>query len=310
MKKTTRRANSIHFSDIAHVPVTSPDGTRLTGFSTGGGPGPTIVLCNSMLGGVDAWRELIEAFAPLHRIVGWQYRGIKTAAKNVSIAQHATDLFSVLDAMQVDSAVLVGWSAGSRVAMEAVSIAPDRFLGVTLVCGVLQRPLRRLVEPVAGPFAALAPALGNLAAEIAPYAPSLWNVVGLGARSRTVHDLLRLIGAVSNSVPHQRLGELLADTTSLPLKRVMQMVRAIDRHVVDHAADQPDIPTLIIGGSADPLCPRGDVQWLANRWNRAETMIVPSAGHLLPVEFAELFALRLEKFIRTNTGFDALAASA
>lgn len=294
--------------DVADVQITARDGTRLAGFAAGGGDGPTLVLCNSLLGGVDGWRELIEDFAPFHRVVGWQYRGMHGSASQVAtIEQHTDDLFDMIQHHKIDKCALVGWSMGSRVVLEALTVAPEKFAAGVIVCGVLGRPMQRLAEPLAGPLAALAPRLGELAAELAPYAPSVWQIAGLGARSKTVHDVLRLIGAVSDSVARPRLGELLAETTALSLEQLLALLRAVDHHVVHKPLQPTAVPMLIVGGSADPLCPRGDVMRAAEDLRGAETMIVPSAGHLLPVEFAELLHLKIAKFIRAQTGFDRLA---
>ena len=309
-ERKTRTTVGKGMIDVADVEITARDGVRLSGFAAGGGVGPALVLCNSLLGGVDGWTELIEDFAPYHHLVGWQYRGMRGRdAQAATIEQHTEDLLDVLDHHKIDKCVLVGWSMGSRVAFEAMNVAPDRFIGGVIVCGVLGRPLQRLAEPFAGPLAAIAPRLGDLAAELAPYAPSVWQLAGMGARSGTVHDILRLIGAVSESVARPRLGELLAETTSLSLEQLLGLLRAIDHHVVHKPLQVATVPTLIIGGSADPLCPRGDVMRAAEGLGTAETMIVPSAGHLLPVEFAELLHLRIAKFLRVHTGFDRLAGT-
>ena len=298
--------------DIAHHRVTASDGEALRAFSAGGGDGPTIVLCNGLLGGIEAWRELIEDFAPFHRIIGWQLRSAAAHRdrKEALMSRHAEDLGAILEHFEVTGAVGIGWSLGSRPLLEAMQRWPDRFAAGVVICGVLARPIQRALQPFAGPLAGLAPALSELAAEIAPYAPSIWQAAGVGARSRTVHDVLRLVGAVSSSVASPRLGELLARTMATPLPELMTTLRALDYHVQQGAMPDLDAPILLIAGTADPLCPVADVQRAAGALLDAETMIVPSAGHLLPLEFTELVQLRIARFVRLRCGYDRLAGVA
>ena len=293
---------------IQDVPVTAADGHKLLAFDAGGGPGPAIVLCNSVLGGIDGWHPLIEDFAKYHRVVGWRYRGMTRADRPLSaMQQHTDDLLSVLDHFALDKVVLIGWSMGARVLIDMLRDHAPRVLAGVTICGVMARPLQRLAEPFAGPISALAPAAGDLAAELAPYAPQVWKFIGMGARSRTVHDVLRLIGAVAPTADRPLTEEVLADTAAIPLRHLIATLRAVDRHVVEHEFPDVDTPILLVGGTADPLCPVSDVEHVAGRLLHGQTMIVPSAGHLLPLEFDELLRLRIAKFLRVTLGFDRLA---
>ena len=76
--------------------VRSADGTELTAFETGGGNGPTFVLCNGLGGNIDAWRYLIDEFGPHHRIVSWDYRGLY---KSGPAAETSIDLAAASKAM-------------------------------------------------------------------------------------------------------------------------------------------------------------------------------------------------------------------
>ncbi|GEM_PF-3568678 len=294
-------------TNVADLGVVARDGVQLRGYTCGSGPGPAILLCNGLLGGIDAWRELIEDFAPLHKIVSWEYRGLRWGEyASISVQKHAEDMIDVANAAGLDRFVVVGWSVGTRVALAAAPEAGQRLAAQVLIAGLYGRPLRRVLAPYIGPLSAVGPQLTEIAAALAPYAPTIWKVAGLGARSATVHDVLRVVGAVSEMLDSGRLGELLADGATIELPRLLAFLQAVDSHTRDAPEIELDVPALLVSGSADPLSPRADVEQAAEQIGNAETMRVPSAGQLLPVEFSELLHLRIDRFFRVQLGFDRL----
>jgi len=295
--------------DIRELTVVADDGVELTAWQAGGGEGPVLVLCSGLIGDMDAWRELIDRLGPNHRIVGWEYRGLRGRGAGEpcpEVGRHARDLLAVCAATGVERAVVVGWSIGSRVALQAMAEGGLDVRALVLISGLFGRPLRDVLKPWLGPVARAAPWLGDIAAGIAPHAPAIWKAAGRSFRSRSVHDLLRLVGLVSETMPHQRLAELLADTARIELDRLLETLQAFDRHCADVELTDPGVPTLLISGRADAASPADAVMSAAEQLGGAQTMLVPAGGHLVPIEFAELLQLRMARFFRTELGYDAL----
>src|SRR5690242_20114723 len=105
------------------------------------GSGRPIVL-------VHGWAMSSSAFAPVvaslgagTRIITIDLRGhgsSPAAAGRQSLAEHARDLEMLFEALDLHDAVLVGWSMGGQIALEAWPALAGRVAGVALI-GVTPR---------------------------------------------------------------------------------------------------------------------------------------------------------------------------
>ena len=144
---------------LQHSTIQTPDGATLAVYRTEKRrPGPSLVLAGGIAGGVDAWRLLIDDFAPFHQIISWDYRGLFRSSvgnralrpSDVRIERHAADLALVLSELNVEQVVLIGWSMGARVALELARTAPQRVLGVVSINGAFGRPVQHALTPWIG----------------------------------------------------------------------------------------------------------------------------------------------------------------
>lgn len=102
---------------------------------TGDGP-LTVVLTHGLAAGEAVWSAQVPALAARHRVLTWDLRGHGRSAPNpgpCAIADLAGDLRTVLDAADIDRAVILGHSAGGVVAMRFALDHPDRTAGLVLV---------------------------------------------------------------------------------------------------------------------------------------------------------------------------------
>src|SRR4051812_5886632 len=88
------------------------------------GEGPPIVLANGLGGTFRAFGPLVTPFLARHRFLSWDYRGLYRSSvpatdAGYAIDRQAQDLWAILDAEGIDQAVLVGWSMGVQVSLEA-----------------------------------------------------------------------------------------------------------------------------------------------------------------------------------------------
>ncbi len=107
---------------------------------TEAGSGRPVVL-------VHGWSMTAAAFSPVAvplaartRVIALDLRGhgSSTAAGGQSLAEHARDLEAVFDRLDLRDAVLVGWSMGGQVALEAWPLLAGRVAGLALL-GVTPR---------------------------------------------------------------------------------------------------------------------------------------------------------------------------
>ncbi|MDT0341529.1 alpha/beta fold hydrolase [Streptomyces litchfieldiae] len=93
----------------------------------------TVVLVHAGVADRAMWDGVVPALAEGHRVVRYDLRGFGASAPAGAEYRHAEDLLGVLDALEVERAVLVGASYGGKVTLEFASLHPDRVIGVAVL---------------------------------------------------------------------------------------------------------------------------------------------------------------------------------
>jgi 3-oxoadipate enol-lactonase len=119
--------------------VRGADGTRVRAWSNDG-EGPPVLLCNGLGAPPAAWPGIVE-WNSGYRVITWSYRGLGGSERpedpaRVSVEDHVDDARAVLDAFDVPSATLIGWSVGVNVAFELALAEPARVSALLSVAGV------------------------------------------------------------------------------------------------------------------------------------------------------------------------------
>ena len=277
-----------------------PDGTDLAVQELG--EGRLVVLANGLGGSLRAWAPFLSQFGPGHRVVTYDYRGLYRSGPPprpdaVTIADHTADLLAVLRWAGPDPAVVIGWSMGVQVAVEAALAEPARVAGLVLVAGspgdplagVLHHPLSRytipplthVVEAGATPFGALLRAL---------------------AASRGGPQLLRRLGVVAPTCDLDTFHALSREFASLDWRLYMRTIRAMARHDAWPRLGEIAVPTLVMGGTRDLFLPTATLRALAAAIPDADLLMVRGATHYLPLEFPELLDARIRQFLDERVG--------
>ena len=100
------------------------------------GKGLPVVLLHAGVADRRSWTAVASALEPSLaklRFISFDRRGFGETTWAPSTHSHSSDLFAVLDACNVDTAVLVGNSQGGRIAIDATLANPDRVVGLVLV---------------------------------------------------------------------------------------------------------------------------------------------------------------------------------
>jgi aminoacrylate hydrolase len=93
------------------------------------GAGPPIVCISGLDGRAAFWQQQIAPLATRARVIVFDQRGVGRSSRSAirySIAQMAEDALSILDALQCDTATLIGHGLGSAVALELALAHPER----------------------------------------------------------------------------------------------------------------------------------------------------------------------------------------
>lgn len=268
------------------VDVTALDGTRL-GVQVAGrrrNRHPDLVLVNGLGGTFGAWVHLVEHFRRRHRIVSWDYRGLYASGPPpdpdaVRIEDHVADLLAVLDAVGAHRPVLIGWSMGVQVAVEAALARPDRVSALIAVCGSPGNPHTTVLGWA--PMRAIVP-VAAAAVERAhrPFGAALRTLVRLPAP-----EVLRALGVVAPACDLEVFRALSREFAALDWAIYMRTMRRMGEHDAWPRLGGVRVPTLVIGGTKDRLTPPAVAAAMAAAIPGARLVLLDGATHYAPTEY-------------------------
>jgi pimeloyl-ACP methyl ester carboxylesterase len=101
------------------------------------GEGEPLLLVMGTGGSMPLWGPVMEPLAERYRVIVYDHRGLGGSPQSVgevSTRSLADDAAAVLDAMDIDSAHVIGWSLGSAVSQELAINHPDKVRSLVLYC--------------------------------------------------------------------------------------------------------------------------------------------------------------------------------
>jgi pimeloyl-ACP methyl ester carboxylesterase len=226
-----------------------------------------------------------EPLAEQVRLVVPDLRGFGGSDEAVpeSIAALAVDVVALLDAVHVAGpAVICGISMGGYVAQHVAARHPDRVAAVILVATKLEADS---AEARAGRT--------DLAAKV--------GRLGLGILADAMIPRLLADSAEARRAPGR------ADVESLLRRTILaQRVETVQTALAALGA-RPDMteplrqlraPALLVAGAEDAITPPECLQAAEAIIPRAKLLIVPAAGHMVPLEQPEVFNAAVLEFLR------------
>jgi pimeloyl-ACP methyl ester carboxylesterase len=274
------------------------DGTAITYHVAGEPHLGTIALPNGLGGNILAWEPVIQAFADRYQLISWDYRGLYGSEKpadpgRMAIQDHVEDLQAILAHEGVASSILIGWSMGVQVALEAYRQRRDSVRALVLLNGTYGRPLRDQMHVirVADAFMRAAEPIVRRArvAEVLQQG-SLLNPFLIGWMRR-----MRLVGKTVDESAFRRITASLARQDPTVILSLQQQMEA---HDLGGLLPSVDRPTLVMAGERDWLCPPRVSRRILREIPDAELLVIPDATHYCTLEQPEIVNLRIEKFLR------------
>jgi pimeloyl-ACP methyl ester carboxylesterase len=232
--------------------------------------------------------------------VTWDYRGLYASSRPsdssdlaYSVPRQVDDLEAVLRAERIERATLSGWSMGVQVALEAYRRLPGLAEALVLLNGTFGRPLDTAVPlPFARRF--VPPALH--AAE--RYHQPLGRVMRALAAQPKFVSVMKRLGMMADTVDEAEFTEIAVAFAGLDVEVFLRTLRALGDHDASRILPHIDVPVLVVAGDHDRMTPRGLSQQMVRKIPRAEILVVRGGTHYTAVEFPELVALRIGRFLR------------
>jgi 3-oxoadipate enol-lactonase len=235
------------------------------------GDGSVVVLTHGLGGDLHYWDATVAALVPQHRILRWDVRGSGQSAKPAgpySPALFADDLAHLLDALGIERAHMVGISMGGVITQSFALRHHERVNSLVLV---------------------------STSSEVGPQATANWQrladrIERNGFDPRTA-DASRSV-APAFAVDHPEiLAQLMQQTISNVPHAYAAAARAMSDYHFTAALAAVTAPTLILQGLDDQLTPPGGAVKLRRALPRARLVMIPGAGHNLPIEQPTTFEL-------------------
>lgn len=278
--------------------ITTPDGVdldyRLEGSTDPNAP--LLVLINSILVSYGIWDDFVEAFiklAPQYRILRYNPRGRHALPANttnpITVSTLTTDVISLLDALRVKTASIIGVSLGGATALNAALEHPSR-ISAFIACDTnafapasnaqawTDRVALASAEGLTSPSGE--PLVGEQLAEITTrrwFVPASYDDPALAPKLARVKEIVK-----TNSLPGFR-----------------DASRAL--HAYDIRAKMAGYEgkgAFLVGGG-DGVLPKTMRENMAEKLGKGvELKVVEGAGHLPMVERPEVVAEFVAGFLR------------
>ncbi|MGB9113610.1 MAG: alpha/beta hydrolase [Acidimicrobiales bacterium] len=231
------------------------------------GRGRPVVLVHGLADDHRAWRKVLPDLVLDHHVFLYDLRGhgeTELGEPDGTLAQLATDLVGLMDAVHLDQAIIAGFSLGGTVAMRVGIDQPERVAGLALVAtssrvnAAAAQWYQERAEAVASGEAGLRQRLDQDTADVYRNEPGELEE-GLVIRRQSTADPRGFANAC-------------------------RAMAGLHEHPLDDELGRIVAPTVVMSGEADQHCPPRAGEIIANGLKNASLRVIGATGHPIPVE--------------------------
>jgi pimeloyl-ACP methyl ester carboxylesterase len=260
--------------------IAARDGTRL--YYEEAGSGTPVIFIHEYAGDYRTWEMQMRFFSRAHRCITYSQRGYPPSDVPKDGAKYSQDIsrddvLTLMDALKIDKAHVVGHSMGGYTALHVGIHAPGRCISVVAAgCSWGSSPDVEKREEMK----ALAAETGKMFAEegiasaAAKYADAPMRQAQKNKDPRGYAEFARMLAEHSAEGHAQTM-------FNLQLKRptLWEMEAALKKY---------SVPLLVIVGDEDEPCMEGSV-YLKRTVPTAGLLVIPRSGHNIPTEEPSTF---------------------
>ncbi len=269
--------------------TTASGSARLRTYATPDSGKTPIVFLHASVCDSRMWHHEIATLGPTRRVAAFDRRGFGETQAAHETFTNVDDTISVMDALKIRRALLVGCSNGGRVALDTYFAHPDRVAGLVLVCGAISGTPEAETEWVTNP---------HMRAMYARY---------LGAeQAKDRNTLAQITAHVWLDGPLEREGRVNGAVRALFMDMVAKSFvgsEVEDKGFVSDTAyaNLPNVkvPTLVVWGSLDVPEVTRTMKHAAAVIPGAQSFEVPGTAHLPNLERPDLFTPRLARLVES-----------
>jgi pimeloyl-ACP methyl ester carboxylesterase len=240
------------------------------------GDGPAVLLVHGLGGTSNFYQVQADALAASHTVIRVDSAGAgrSPVTDGISVESHADDLAALLDALDIDSAAVVGHSMGTLVVRSLAARYPAKVSALALL-GAVREPAEAGRKAQHDRAAVLR---DKGTAAVAP------GVVANALSETTRRDKPEVAAFVRELIMRQDAEGYARNCEAL--------AAATDPGPID-----PKLPLLLVTGSDDKVGPPEASTELADAHGDAVVEIIPGIGHWTALEAAGPVTEQLRKFL-------------
>lgn len=249
------------------------------------GEGAAVIFIHGLAGDLSAWLPQVRALRGRYRVVAFDNRGAGKSTQvdePVSTLDLAHDTISLMEQLGVAGAHIVGRSMGGAIAQHIALERPDLVRSLVL-CASFAR-----LDPLG------CRVLTNMR-EVLEWR----NDWGDHAR----HSIQNFVGHAFYNRERDAIAgieDLIGGETRLPACYVRQNWACLEHDTLDRLAEI-DCPTLIMGGSQDPICSPTSMGWMSENFRNCRTVMFEGCSHFFLIENPEKFGAELESWLANHS---------
>jgi pimeloyl-ACP methyl ester carboxylesterase len=252
------------------------------------GAGPPVVFVHGMIMSTTMWKPQMNALSDAFTTIAYDVRGHGQTGgsqkETYSIELFAADLDALLDALDIDRAVICGLSMGGTIAQAFAAAHPEKVAGLVLADTFPAGPL-----PLTGRVAL---ANNRFLARL----DRLINYKTLNRWQLKIGNLL-LPGVSGDEETVQRLVE---DAPTIPHTEFVKIADATARFPeADVDLSAVTAPTLVLHGEHLPMANEETTERLVPSLGNTDTTVrvVPGSGHASNLDNPTFFTATLREFL-------------
>lgn len=262
------------------MPLTSIDGANL--YHETLGEGPPLVFINGLGAQLLYWGQVASRLSARHRVVVFDHRGSGRSTggdSRTAVTEMVDDMMALLDALNIERAVLVGHSMGGYVAAEAAARHPERVSRLVLYStgAEMSWPVARFIESVERVWSECPDISSGALTRI--FTPWNWSPAKLRD-----DNLMETIVQLADANPYK-----------MTLDTFRAQVQACRTFRGAERLARISAPTLVIGGAHDLIAPP-EVQHSLTEQVKDARLVMSQAGHNTHLETPDWFADQLLAF--------------
>jgi len=278
--------------------TSAQDGTPIAFKSWG--EGTALVFTNGYSASDFYWRHLFAHLDGRAQLVTWDLKGhgLSGPARSldaVTVLDSVDDLRRVMDAAGVERAVLIAFSLGCQIILEAWRQMPERISALVPILGTYGRPFDNLVHP----------AFGAAAHRLMAHLPG--RLMGLGLKLGGYASMLpgtfrlsQLTGSIGRRATKRDMMPFFEHLTQIDGPTWHAMGLAAQGHSAEDVLESIEVPALIVAGAHDTFTPVELGEEMARRIPGAEYLFLTEGSHTSLLEDGPEIAARLERFLRDH----------